>query len=189
MSQTCLIVLRSLACALRDSHLLGGSARAGGDGPSVQCQCWGQAGRGDHAVGLCLMELPGAPGCNPDISIYIHEASSAWVAQTSWRSPGRKWLKIRSFALVEIVVFQNLHLSSRGWRNELFQIFPGLEIKRKRKKKRGQQCSILKTSFSVPTHRPVPSGAGGASLFSRTRLHRRFHVKLVSNCSGLAKQD
>lgn len=136
MSQTCLIVLRSLPCALHDSHLLGGSARAGGDGPSVQCQCWGQAGRGDHAVGLCLMELPGAPGCNPDISIYIHEASSAWVAQTSWRSPGRKWLKIRSFALVEIVVFQNLHLSSRGWRNELFQIFPGLEIKRKRKKKK-----------------------------------------------------
>lgn len=61
----------------------------------------------------------------------------------------RKWLKIRSFTLVEIVIFQNLFLSSRGWKNQLVEIFCGMESSKKKKKqkpnKREQKHLIQQT--------------------------------------------
>lgn len=58
---------------------------------------------------------------------------------------------------MEIVIFQNLFLSSRGWKNQLVKIFCGMESSKKRKKtNEGRKAQFSKLHFQIPHTSPCP---------------------------------
>lgn len=113
---------------------------------------------------------------------------------------------------MEIVIFQNLFLSSRGWKNQLVKIFCGMESSKKEKKQTRAE-TLNSANFIFSSHTParaLPGRWGIASPRSSPwpELHRgrsshggtwgtrhqpvvhhgRFHLKLTWNRSGSAEQ-
>lgn len=177
----CLIVLFYVVYPIPvcDSHEFpfSGSAKAGG-GDTAVLRCCDWAVRRDHkmAVVKCCgvwpyrtpRRLSWGTGCKLDIYICVYIYLCGYLVCGCLWPPGsaagvtsmRKWLKIRSFTLVEIVIFQNLFLSSRGWKNQLVEIFCGMESSKKKKRKKtneSRNIQFSKLHLQLPHASPCPA--------------------------------
>lgn len=84
---------------------------------------------------------------------------------------------------MEIVIFQNLFLSSRGWKNQLVKIFCGMESSKKKKKQMRAE-TLNSANFIFRSHTPAHALPSWWSITSTrsspwTKLHQ-----CLGSCGG-----